>query len=49
MFLYFSVVWFDRGTYFKSGQRQIDSNDGYLIAKSAFNPEASILKQLVLR
>ncbi|XP_034404928.1 transmembrane protease serine 2-like [Cyclopterus lumpus] len=41
-------VGFSRGTYFKSGQRQTDSDDGYLIAKSAFNPEASILQQLVL-
>ncbi|XP_031716393.1 transmembrane protease serine 2-like [Anarrhichthys ocellatus] len=41
-------VGFSRGTYFKSGQQQTDSDDGYLIAKSDFNPEASILQQLVL-
>ncbi|KAM6932150.1 transmembrane protease serine 2-like [Lycodopsis pacificus] len=40
-------VGFSRGTYFKSGQQQTDSDVGYLIAKSDFNPEASILQQLV--
>ncbi|XP_041797343.1 transmembrane protease serine 2-like [Chelmon rostratus] len=37
-----------RGTYFKSGQQQTDSDDGFLTVKSDFNPEASILQQLVL-
>lgn len=46
---YFSVVWFDRGTYFKSDKQKTDSDDGFLIVKSDFNPEASILQQLVLR
>ncbi|XP_037632097.1 transmembrane protease serine 2-like [Sebastes umbrosus] len=41
-------VGYSRGTYFKSGQQQTDSDDGFLIVKSDFNPEASILQQLVL-
>lgn len=45
----FSAMRFDRGTYFKSGQQKRDSDDGFLIVKSDFNPEASILQQLVLR
>lgn len=40
---------FDSGTYFKSGQQTADSGDGYLMAKPDFDPEASILQQLVLR
>ncbi|KAM8904377.1 transmembrane protease serine 2-like [Spinachia spinachia] len=41
-------VGYSRGTYFKSGQQTADSEDGYLMAKSDFDPEASILQQLVL-
>ncbi|XP_068441625.1 transmembrane protease serine 2-like [Clinocottus analis] len=40
-------IGFSRGTYLKSGRQKTDSHDGYLMAKSAFNPEASILQQLV--
>ncbi|XP_059186773.1 transmembrane protease serine 2-like isoform X2 [Centropristis striata] len=42
-------IGYRRGTYFKSGQQQTDSDDGFLMFKSDFNPEASILRQLVLR
>uniref|UniRef100_A0A3P9C328 Peptidase S1 domain-containing protein n=1 Tax=Maylandia zebra TaxID=106582 RepID=A0A3P9C328_9CICH len=35
-----------RGTYFKSGQQRADANDGFLLVKSNFNPQASILQQL---
>ncbi|XP_042342683.1 transmembrane protease serine 2-like [Plectropomus leopardus] len=41
-------VGYSSGTYFKSGQQMTDSDDGFLIVKSHFNPEASILQQLVL-
>lgn len=44
----FSTMWFDRGTYFQSGQQKTASNDGVLTVTSDFNPEASILQQLVL-
>lgn len=42
-------IGFSRNTYFKSGQQQADSTDGFLRVKSTFNPEASLLQQLVLR
>lgn len=45
----FSVMWSDRGTYFKSDQQKTDSDDGFLTVKSDVDPEASILQQLVLR
>ncbi|XP_027136507.1 transmembrane protease serine 2 isoform X2 [Larimichthys crocea] len=41
-------IGYSRGTYFKSGQQKADSDGGFLIVKSDFNPEASILQQLVL-
>ncbi|XP_070762161.1 transmembrane protease serine 2-like [Enoplosus armatus] len=41
-------IGYSRGTYFESGQQKTDSDDGFLIVKSDFNPEASILQQLVL-
>ncbi|KAI3354415.1 hypothetical protein L3Q82_018939, partial [Scortum barcoo] len=44
----FSLTLFDRGTYFRSGQQKTDSDGGFLTVKSDFNPEASILQQLVL-
>ncbi|XP_037304494.2 transmembrane protease serine 2-like [Pungitius pungitius] len=42
------LVGYSRGTYFKSGQQTSALDDGYLMAKSGFDPEASILQQLVL-
>lgn len=42
------VLWFDRGTYFQSGQQKTASNDGFLMVTD-FRPEVSILQQLVLR
>ncbi|XP_040043148.2 transmembrane protease serine 2 isoform X2 [Gasterosteus aculeatus] len=41
-------VGYSSGTYFKSGQQTADSGDGYLMPKPDFDPEASILQQLVL-
>ncbi|XP_033487896.1 transmembrane protease serine 2 [Epinephelus lanceolatus] len=41
-------VGYSRGTYLKSGQQKTDSDEGFLQVKSNFNPEASILQQLVL-
>ncbi|KAM6987458.1 transmembrane protease serine 2-like [Tautogolabrus adspersus] len=41
-------IGYSRETYFKSGQQQTDSKDGFLIVKSNFNPAASLLQQLVL-
>ncbi|XP_042270401.1 transmembrane protease serine 2-like [Thunnus maccoyii] len=41
-------MWFDRSTYFKSGQQEADSSDGFLMVKSDFNPEAPILQQVIL-
>ncbi|XP_035536320.1 transmembrane protease serine 2-like [Morone saxatilis] len=41
-------IGYSRDTYFKSGQQKTDSDDGFLLVKSDFNPEASILQQLVL-
>nr|XP_020455945.1 transmembrane protease serine 2-like [Monopterus albus] len=40
---------YSRGTYFKSGQQKTDSDDGFLIVKSDFNPEVFILQQLMFR
>uniref|UniRef100_A0A8C4H1M3 Transmembrane serine protease 2 n=1 Tax=Dicentrarchus labrax TaxID=13489 RepID=A0A8C4H1M3_DICLA len=37
-------IGYSRGTYFKSGQQKTDSDDGFLLVKSDFNPEASILQ-----
>ncbi|XP_056229545.1 transmembrane protease serine 2-like [Seriola aureovittata] len=42
------TVGYSRGTYFKSGQQKTDSDDGFLMVKSDFNPEAFILQQLEL-
>ncbi|KAG7479023.1 transmembrane protease serine 2-like [Solea senegalensis] len=38
---------YSRDTYFKSGQQRTDTDDGFLIVKSGFNPDAFILHQLV--
>lgn len=48
-FFFFYNLCFDRGTYFKSGQQRADANDGFLLMKSNFNPQASILQQLALQ
>nr|XP_046246342.1 transmembrane protease serine 2-like [Scatophagus argus] len=40
-------IGYSKGTYFKSGQQKTDPVDGFLIVKSDFNPEVSILQQLV--
>ncbi|XP_013124816.2 transmembrane protease serine 2 [Oreochromis niloticus] len=42
-------IGYSRGTYFKSGQQRADCNDGFLLVKSKFNPQASILQQLALQ
>ncbi|XP_040903257.1 transmembrane protease serine 2-like [Toxotes jaculatrix] len=42
------TIGYSRSTYFKSGQQKTDSGDGFLMVKSDFNPEAFILRQLVL-
>ncbi|XP_028274527.1 transmembrane protease serine 2-like isoform X2 [Parambassis ranga] len=39
-------IGYSRGTYFKSGQQQTDSDGRFLIVKSDFNPQVSILQQL---
>ncbi|CAK6965180.1 transmembrane protease serine 2-like [Scomber scombrus] len=39
-------IGYSRSTYFKSGQREADSSDGFLMMKSDFNPEISILQQI---
>ncbi|XP_076591384.1 transmembrane protease serine 2-like [Chaetodon auriga] len=39
---------YSRGTYFKSGEQQTDSDDGFLTVKSDLSSGASILRQLVL-
>ncbi|XP_053176127.1 transmembrane protease serine 2-like [Scomber japonicus] len=38
-------IGYSRSTYFKSGQREADSGDGFLMMNSDFNPETSILQQ----
>ncbi|XP_029964662.1 transmembrane protease serine 2-like [Salarias fasciatus] len=37
---------YSRGTYFKSGQQKTASDNGFLIVKSGFNPDVSILQQV---
>ncbi|XP_028320888.1 transmembrane protease serine 2-like [Gouania willdenowi] len=43
------TIGYSRGTYFKSGRERKESDSGFLMVKSDFNPKVSILKQLVLR
>lgn len=48
-YVVFSILWFDRSTYFKSAQQEADSSDGFLMMKPNFNPETSILQQFFHR
>ncbi|CAM9316237.1 unnamed protein product [Lampetra planeri] len=43
----FPVVPSDRSTYFQSGRREAQSDDGFLTVTSDVNPDAPILQQLV--
>ncbi|XP_034557361.1 transmembrane protease serine 2-like [Notolabrus celidotus] len=41
-------IGYSKGTYFKSGPQQIDSSDGFVIVKSNYKPDESLLQQVVL-
>ncbi|CAJ1065759.1 transmembrane protease serine 2-like [Xyrichtys novacula] len=38
-------IGYSRGTYFKSGHKQVDSDNGFAIVKSNFKPDVSLLQQ----